>query len=54
MMRSGDGWHDPRQAPARITPQKWRTGPGIEPTLRDFRGRGGFAVCCPQAEARIR
>lgn len=54
MMRSGDGWHDPRQAPAWITPQKWRTGPGIEPTLRDFRGRGGFAVCCPQGEARIR
>lgn len=54
MMRSRDGWHDPRRAPARITPQKWRAGPGIEPPLRDFRGHGGFAVCCPQGEARIR
>lgn len=53
MMRSGDGLHDP-PAPARITSQKWRAGPGIEPTLRDFRGHGGFAVCCPQGEARIR
>lgn len=40
----------PAQASARITSQKWRAGPGIEPSSRDFRGRGGFAVCCPQGE----
>lgn len=54
MMRSRDGWHDTRRAPVRITSQKWRAAPGIEPPLRDFRGHGGFAVCCPQGQARIR
>ncbi|TIU15587.1 MAG: hypothetical protein E5W40_02925 [Mesorhizobium sp.] len=42
-----------RQAPARITSQKWQVGPGIETPSRDFRGRGGF-VCRPQGEVRSR
>ena len=37
-----------------LTSQKWRAGPGVEPPSRDFRGRGGFAVCCPQGDARSR
>lgn len=51
-MRSGHKRHDPRQAFVPITSQEWLAGTGIEPPSRDFRGRGGFAVCCPRGHAR--
>jgi hypothetical protein len=49
MIWSGTGWHGLRQAPP-----KWQAGPGTETPSRDFRGRGGFAVCRPQGEVRSR
>ncbi|MET3597590.1 hypothetical protein ABID26_007016 [Mesorhizobium shonense] len=37
---------------SRIVGQKWRAGVALEAPSRVVRGPGGFAICCPQGEAR--